>query len=108
MLSVIVTVAHQNIGIFPTFPQETEVVVKQSCDKFVDWYLCEILGYTTYISRYLLKDNRLLIDYNPTELDVEINEELEVVAIYGAWLYARDSKRVKCGWIPAEKVTSLH
>ncbi|UYZ84198.1 hypothetical protein MTZ49_01025 [Entomomonas sp. E2T0] len=97
MLQVTTTSSHQNEGIFPTFPKGTRVTIKESCEEFVDWYLCEIDGYTTYISKYLLEDNELVIDYNPTELDINKNENLEVISIYGAWLYAKDIKNQHYG-----------
>lgn len=63
-------------------------------------------GTLPYISRYLLKNNKLTIDYNPTELDIDAGELIEVIAIYGAWLYTKDIKQQTYGWIPAEKVTN--
>lgn len=106
MVQVITTISHQNEGIFPTFSKGTKVTINESCEEFVDWYLCEIEGYTTYISKYLFKNNELIIDYNPTELDIAENEKLEVISIYGAWLYAKAIKNQCYGWIPAEKVRS--
>lgn len=47
MLQVKTTKAHQNEGIFPTFQKGTEVTIKEPYQEFVDWYLCEIQGYTT-------------------------------------------------------------
>lgn len=106
MVQVITTTSHQNEGIFPTFPKATKVTLKEHCEEFINWYLCEIDGYTTYISKYLIADGKLITDYNPTELDISANKPLEVIAIYGAWLYVKDISSERLGWIPAEKVRS--
>ena len=42
MLHVIVTTAHANEGLFPTYPQGTAVDLLAPCDEFFDWHACRI------------------------------------------------------------------
>ncbi|WP_434778938.1 hypothetical protein [Neisseria sp. Ec49-e6-T10] len=109
MLKAITTTAHQNYGIFPTFPKGVPVQIKGDDQEAQDWYPCDIQGHEAYVYKYLLDEqNCLLIDYNPTELDIDANMPLDVLGVYGAWLYVQDEQQAKKGWIPAEKVTTFN
>ena len=81
MLHVIVTTAHANEGLFPTYPQGTAVDLLAPCDEFFDWHACRIQGRDTYVYVHMLRDGALAADYNPTELDVAPGDHLEVLGI---------------------------
>ena len=55
MLHVIVTTAHANEGLFPTYPQGTAVDLLAPCDEFFDWHACRIQGRDTYVYVHMLR-----------------------------------------------------
>jgi hypothetical protein len=94
-------------GIFPDFAKGTTVdVAENEDDDFLGWYACVIDGHDTFVPIVFVDDGKLNRDYNPTELIQDLDDILEVLEIYNAWLLATNDKGVT-GWIPAECVTSV-
>lgn len=94
-------------GQFPTFSKGTSVkIIGAEDDEFAHWFPCEIEGFQTFVPNTFLRDEKLIREYNPTELIVDIGEILEVVEIVNAWLIVRNRKGAP-GWIPAERVVSV-
>ena len=105
-MKVIVNKKHVSEGIFPLFKARSTVLAKDKCDTFFAWYSCEIEGYSTYIHEDYFEDGKLTIDYNPTELDAEPGDILEVVLIKNNWLYCRTKNGI-FGWIPGGNVKTV-
>ncbi|MCL2201296.1 MAG: SH3 domain-containing protein [Oscillospiraceae bacterium] len=94
-------------GDFPTFKKGTPVILdKDEDDDFLGWHACGIAGYKTYVPIVFVRNGKLVCDYNPTELIPQVGEVLEVVAIFNAWLIAKNEQGLT-GWIPAECVISV-
>ena len=94
---------HAGEGVFPTFKRGTQVILGEETNHFPHWYACEIEGHRTYIADAFVRDGRLSIDYNPTELVQEVGDILEVHEIVYDWFLAENDKGIK-GWIPQEVV----
>ena len=94
---------HLGEGIFPVFEKGTQVILGEETNQFPHWYVCEIEGHQTYIADSFVRDGKLLIDYNPTELVQETGDILEVHEIAYDWLLAENDKGIK-GWIPLEAI----
>ncbi len=99
--------SHEGEGTFPLFEKGTFVALQEQCPDYEHWFPCTIDGHETYISEYLLEGDRLLADYNPTELAAEIGTELVLIALYGAWLRVENPATQEKGWFPASKVISV-
>jgi len=94
---------HFGEGIFPSFEKGTQVILGEETNHFPHWYACEIKGHQTYIADSFVRDGKLLIGYNPTELVQEVGDILEVHEIVYDWLLAENDKGIK-GWIPVEAI----
>ena len=97
---------HVSEGIFPLFKAGSSVLIKDECDVFFAWYSCEIDGYSTYIHEDYFENGKLAADYNPTELDAETGDILEVLLIKNNWLYCR-AENETYGWIPCDNVKTI-
>ena len=97
---------HISEGIFPLFKAGSNVLIKEECNTFFSWYSCEIDGYSTYIHEDYFEDGKLKADYNPTELDAEAGDILDVLLIKNNWLYCM-TKDKNFGWIPGDNVKTI-
>ena len=97
---------HLGEGQYPTFNNETPVIIKEECTHFLHWCACDIQGYQTYVPKNFVSNGKLTRNYNPTELVQESGDVVEVKEIVYAWLLATNSKGIT-GWIPAEIVVSV-
>ena len=104
-MKVKVIAEHLGEGSFPCFLKGTPVIMKEACTHFINWYACEINGYQTYVPDCFVNDDKLVREYNPTELVQKEGDILEVQEIVYAWLIAINNKG-EIGWIPAENVVS--
>lgn len=94
-------------GIFPNFATGTQVeITGPEDDEFLGWLPVTIEKWETFVPESYLKGERLNRSYNPTELEVQIGEILEILEIANAWLLAK-TEYGKIGWIPAERVVSI-
>lgn len=105
-MKVKVIAQHLGEGAFPVFAKGTAVVMGKECTDFLHWYPCEIEGYETYVPESFVCGEKLVRDYNPTELIAEVGDILDVHEIVYAWLIATNDKGVT-GWIPSEAVVSV-
>ena len=106
LMRVKVNNKHESEGTFPLFKAETNVLIKDKCDGFFAWYSCEIEGYSTYIHEDYFENGKLVTDYNPTELDAEPGDVLEVLLIKNNWLYCKTEDEI-FGWIPGDNVKTI-
>lgn len=106
MMQVKVIEKHEGEGEFPTFSKGTPVALKEACTHFFNWYACEIEGYQTYVPITYINMGKLIRTYNPTELNQEVGDILEVKEIVNAWLMVYNGDG-ETGWIPVEKVVSM-
>ncbi|GAB7127408.1 hypothetical protein JCM19000A_19150 [Silvimonas sp. JCM 19000] len=97
---------HVGEGPFPEFARGTPVTLIAPNEKYPHWWSCTIEGHNTYVPDYYVVQDKLDRGYNPTELQAEPTDELEVFAISYSWLVARNNRTGKVGWIPADKVAS--
>lgn len=104
-MKVIMIDQHDGEGQFPTFSMGETVHNLEACEEYAHWMSCTIRGMETFIPDIFVEDNILIRDYNPTELIVDKNENIEIEEIVYEWLYGRSTKGEQ-GWIPAEKVIS--
>lgn len=96
---------HQGEGVFPTFKKGSCVNMKAPCREYLNWYVCEIEGYSTYIPVHFVEDNQLLVDYNPTELVIQANEVVELSELHYQWALVRYKNQV--GWLPTQILKSI-
>ncbi|MDO4893906.1 hypothetical protein [Moraxella sp.] len=80
---------HQNIGIFKTIPAKTRLRNVKPCQNYPNWYSANVGDVEIFVWGGFLLDNVLLVDYNPTELDVNVGDLVEVLGIYGDWVWAK-------------------
>ena len=105
-MKVKVNKKHVSEGSFPLFRAGSTVLIKDECNEFFAWYNCEIEGYSTYIHEDYFENGKLTADYNPTELDAESGDILEVLLIKNNWLYCR-TQNESYGWIPGDNVKTI-
>ena len=98
--------AHVSEGVFPEFVAGTPVDLHAPCQHFAHWWSCTIAGQATYIPDYFVVSGKLNCNYNPTEIETQAGDHLQILSISHAWLIARNARTGKTGWIPAEKVIS--
>lgn len=97
---------HKNTTTFPTFHQGCQVENLQPCKQYPHWFSCTIQGYHTYILDTFIKEQRLQIDYNPTELTVAKGEIILIQTSYPSWVIAQ-TQQGKIGWLPINKLRYL-
>ena len=97
---------HVSEGVFPLFKKGSSVFIKEKCDEFFAWYSCEIEEYNTYIHEDYFENGKLTKDYNPTELNAESGDILEVILIKNNWLYCKTENET-AGWIPGDNVKGI-
>ena len=105
-MKVKVNKKHVSEGIFPLFAKGKDVLIKDECREFFAWYNCEIDGYDTYIHEDYFENGKLIKDYNPTELNAEPGDILEVILIKNNWLYCKTENGIP-GWIPGDNVKGI-
>ncbi len=93
---------HIGEGQFPMFIKGTQVNNLQPCAVYPNWFSCEIEGYKTYVPSHFVENNTLLVDYNPTEIDIEANELVELLELHYQWAVV--SYKDAIGWLPVEKL----
>ena len=98
---------HDGEGIFPTFKDGMNVSNITLCKNFRHWVSGEIQGYSTYFPVDFVNENKLICDYNPTELSLLQDERVKLVQVAYEWALVEDGKG-RIGWIPFEKLTSLN
>ena len=97
--------AHIGEGQFPTYMKGTAVAFLEEREtRFAHWWACKIEGRDPYIPDIYVSDGKLTMNYNPTELVLEVGEDVQ--GIVYEWLYAVNEEGV-AGWIPAEAVVSV-
>lgn len=95
---------HQGEGLFPTFSIGTFVNHMVPCENYPNWFSCEIEGYKTYVPKHFVVDNRLIVDYNPTELVVKAGDQVILLALHYQWALVDYGGQV--GWLPVELLRS--
>jgi hypothetical protein len=91
---------------FPVFAKGAQVAMdEKEGGQFPGWHACEIEGRKTYAPKIFVEGGRLARDYDPTELEQEPGDILEVREIAHGWLLATNEKGAT-GWIPAHAVAS--
>jgi len=101
-----VVTKHDGEGVFPTFAIGTPVEIGESCKHFLGWCACVIDGHNTYVPHIFVKNSKLIVNYNPTELVQGVGDILKVQEIVHSWLLATNASGEK-GWFPAEAVISV-
>ncbi len=96
---------HDGEGTFPTFETESEVIIIEDCQFYLNWQKCIIDEYETYIPKNYVTNNKLNCDYNPTELICKIGDEVIIDKIVFGWIYGKCDNQV--GWIPSYKCISI-
>lgn len=98
--------SHDGEGAFPVFPKGSIVENAQPSEECAHWMPCMIDGKETFLPDIYLTDNRLNVDYDPTELVLEKGEVVELLKVVCEWLYVRTKDGVS-GWLPAAKLVSM-
>lgn len=82
---------HQNIGIFKTIPAKTRLFNVKPCQNYPNWYSADVDvgGVEIFVWGGFLLNDLLLVNYNPTELDVHIGDVVEILGIYGDWAWVK-------------------
>ncbi|OOR89768.1 hypothetical protein B0181_06050 [Moraxella caviae] len=99
---------HQNIGIFKTIAAGTRLTNIKPCPSYEHWYSADVGGLQMFVYGGFLANDVLTVDYNPTELDVDCGDVVELLGIYGAWAWVRMSAPMhkdsvqagEMGWLP--------
>ncbi|AHG74294.1 hypothetical protein QMO40_03565 [Mannheimia bovis] len=99
-----ITVDHKGEGAFPLFKQGSKIHLGKECDRYPNWFSCEIAGYTTYVPRHFVAQGKLLCDYNPTELAVKKDEIVNLIELCYGWAIVERDKDV--GWLPCDILIS--
>lgn len=99
-MQLITTQAHQGEGTFPLFPKGSAIHLLAQCKSYANWYKCEIEGHQFYAPIHFIENNRLLVDYNPTELVVTENEIVELIELHYEWALVKKNEQI--GWLPCE------
>ncbi|TNH06494.1 hypothetical protein [Testudinibacter sp. TR-2022] len=94
---------HKNEGLFPTFTAGCPLENLQPCAKYTHWFSCSIQGFDTYVPESFIENNQLNQSYNPTELNVNIGDTVELLAIYYEWAIVKNSTQ-QVGWLPLAKL----
>lgn len=95
---------HKSLGLFPTFKKNTKVKNKTLCNNYSHWFQCTINDYKTYIPDCFLDENdNLIVDYNPTELDTQVGEEVLLITVCYEWALVKNSIN-QIGWLPLSKL----
>lgn len=105
-MKLLVIEKHDGEGVFPLFKKGTVVNDLKVCNETPHWLSCVINGHETYIPEIYVVDGILIQDYNPSEVIVDKDQVVTLIAVVFQWLY------VKCedgrnGWLPANKVISI-
>ncbi|MGT2895000.1 hypothetical protein ACVRZR_01260 [Streptococcus entericus] len=95
-----VTKAHQGEGSFPTFSIGTPVHHMIPCEKYPNWFSCDIVGHKTYVPNHFVVANRLIVDYNPTELVVTVGDQVAMLECHDQWALVDHDGQI--GWLPVE------
>ncbi len=103
-MKVTVVERHLGEGVFPLFKRGCSVKILEDCNFYVNWKKCLINNIITYIPKHFIKAEVLLVDYNPTELICDVNDEIEVIDIVYGWIYGKINDEI--GWVPCYKIFS--
>ena len=92
---------------FPTFPQGIPVKMAAEQDEFFrGWHEAEIDSHQTFVPFHFVEDDKLIVDYNPTELRGAVGDIIAIHEIHQAWLLATNITTGQTGWIPAYAAVS--
>lgn len=100
---------HDGEGQFDTYKAGTQLSNPIPCQEYHGWYHVTYQDIAFYVcGEFLDKDNRLLVDYNPTELQVQCGDKVSVFNIYHGWVWAKiihkqsnkGSPLGRIGWVP--------
>lgn len=103
-MRLIVTKFHRGEGQFPLFPKGSVVKLKAECPQYLNWFECEIDGYSTYAPRHFIQQNQLIRDYNPTELVANENDIVELLELHYEWALVQRNSEI--GWLPCNILVS--
>ena len=105
-MKVLVNKEHIFEGKFPTFKAGSNIKIIDKCEGFYAWYSCVIDTYETYIHEDFFSNEKLIKDYNPTELSASYGDILEVLEIKNNWIYCK-TENGSYGWIPSDNVKTI-
>ena len=93
---------------FPLFSKGTPVseLMPGADNEYLHWFPCVIEGHKTFVPDVFVTGGVLNRDYNPTEIEVEHGQTVELVEVVFEWLYVRDLSGNE-GWLPANKAISV-
>jgi len=81
------------------------ISITKACDEWPGWFWCvNSAGIGGWVHESLFdktgKAAVMLEDYNSTEIDAEVGEELKILRELGGWAWVK--KGEKYGWIPLD------
>ncbi|HHW7507775.1 TPA: hypothetical protein ACU21B_001626 [Mannheimia haemolytica] len=99
-MKLLVSHFHQGEGKFPTFSAGTAVRLGSECVNYPNWFACEIDGWKTFVPSHFISENKLICDYNPTELVAAQGERVELLELHYQWAIVKRENEI--GWLPCE------
>ena len=99
------------------FPQPIKVrcrdvvsVTDKASAAFPDWVFCATTPEAPggWVPRSILRvegtHGQVLEDYDATELDADAGDVVEGLRVLGGWVWCRDRRFGRCGWLPLDKL----
>ncbi|WP_059051880.1 hypothetical protein [Paenibacillus senegalimassiliensis] len=101
-----VTEDHKGEGEFPTFSVGSTITNIAPCKKFKNWVEGTVEQYTTYFPTDYIKNDKLICNYNPTELIARQGSAVNLLQVVYEWALV-ENETGAIGWLPFEKLRSL-
>ncbi|MDO4699432.1 MAG: SH3 domain-containing protein [Moraxella sp.] len=102
----LMTVAkHQPPPPLPTFCRGTPIKNIKPCSSYTHWYACQIAGHDTYMPAHFVRENRLAVDYNPSELAIDKGQIVTLLELHYEWVLAAYQDKV--GWLPCKILITI-
>ncbi|MEB8383837.1 MULTISPECIES: hypothetical protein [Enterococcus] len=105
-MQLMVIESHDGEGRFPTFIKGTSLKKISPCGRYDHWIAVQIDEYETFVPEcYILKE-RLVRNYNPTELVIGELSIVNLLEIAYEWALVETIRGDK-GWLPCYKLKSI-
>ena len=85
-------------------------VTDKASTAFPDWVFCTTTSEAPggWVPRSILRiddaGGHVQEDYDATELDADVGDVVEGLRVLGGWVWCRDRRSGRLGWLPLEKV----
>ncbi|WP_373778280.1 hypothetical protein [Glaesserella sp.] len=96
--------SHHSILTYSSFPKGIKVELIEACQEYPHWYKCKIEDIETYIPLHFLNNSFLIREYNPTELTIKEDQEVELIELHHGWAMVKYHNQI--GWLPCEILVS--